>query len=117
MLRSAGLWRGRRGQDAWHPELTITFDAIHWQPAIIRGLPCVSIIMWQHPTRPGLTPIPLGRTDWPIGFDTDYEPQDIPPQSLPSIIEDRQAGFETFFDVLDDGLQNPFDITGSACRL
>lgn len=86
----AFLERPISGQDAWHPELTISFDAIHWQPAIIRGLPCVSIIMWRHPTEPDLTPIPLGRTDWPIGFDTDYEPQDVPPQSLPSIIEDRQ---------------------------
>lgn len=78
------------GQDAWNPDSTVSFDAIHWQPTIIQGLPCLSIIMWRHANDPDLPPVPLGRTDWPFGFDTDFEPDGVPPESLASIIEDRR---------------------------
>lgn len=46
--------------------------------------------MWGHPDDPQLPPTPLGRSDWPYGFDTDQPPPNVRPESMPSIIEDRR---------------------------
>lgn len=86
----AFLERPLVGQDAWNPGVQISFDVIHWQPTIIRGLPCVSIIMWRLDADSQRPPVPLGRSDWPLGFDTDFQPEGVPPESCASIIEDRR---------------------------
>jgi hypothetical protein len=77
------------GRDAVHA-IPISFDAIQWQPEFIRGLPGLAITMWAQRDDTKLPPSPLGRSDWPYGFDTDHQLPDTPARSMASIIEDRQ---------------------------
>jgi hypothetical protein len=80
------------GQDAQHPDHMVSIDAMHWQPAIVAGLACVSIVMWSDAlaTTTGLPLLPMGRSDWPYGFDTDHPLDEVDPDAMASIIEDRR---------------------------
>ncbi len=78
------------GQDAVHPDSQVSFDAIQWQPELVRGLPGLAITMWAQPQDTTLPPAPLGRSDWPYGFDTDHALPDTPAHAMASIVEDRQ---------------------------
>lgn len=79
------------GRDAWHTDVTVTCHAIQWYPQILRGLPALAIIVWQYYSDPHLPPVPLGRSDWYFGFDTDHElDDDMPEGTMASIIEDRR---------------------------
>lgn len=78
------------GQDALHPDIEISVDALQWQPEFVRGIPALAITTWEHHSDPQFPPTPLGRSDWPVGFDTDHQLPDVPAQSMESITEDRR---------------------------
>jgi hypothetical protein len=78
------------GRDAVHPGVEFGIDALQWQPGYVQGIPGLAITTWGYSTDPQVPPIPLGRADWPFGFDTDHELPDTTPQAMVSIIEDRR---------------------------
>lgn len=78
------------GHDADHEDAEIPVDCLLWDRRNIRDHDAVSIIAWFHDRDLGV-PIPLGRSDWIIGTDTDHRTPGIPSDTAQaSIVEDRR---------------------------
>jgi len=87
--------------------INVTLDMVTWGVGTVAGGPALSMVAWCHmaderligpspdgkfaiDVLPGVI-LPLGRSDWPLGHDTDQELPDIASDAaMASVIEDRR---------------------------
>lgn len=67
--------RTLQGRDAQNEDNTVPVDFLSWARTYITAeqIPAVSMISWVHMEDLGIA-LPLGRSDWTIGEDTDHAP-------------------------------------------